>query len=73
MLHLNGLKGRRISSIDSNLRAKLIGSLCTDSRCPKKQNRGERRLYTGYLTVLHHSLRGRGVGMVNKKSVKYII
>ena len=47
MLHLNGLKGRRISFIDSKLRTKLTGSLCTDSRCPKKQNRGERRLYTG--------------------------
>ena len=39
MLHLNGLNGRRISSIDSKLRAKLTGSLYTDSRCPKKQNR----------------------------------
>ena len=33
MLHLNGLNGRRISSIDSKLRAKLTGSLSTDSRC----------------------------------------
>ena len=41
MLHWNGLKGRRISSIDSKLRAKLTGSLCTDSRYPKKQNRGQ--------------------------------
>lgn len=47
MLHLKGLKGRRISSIDSKLRTKLTGSLFRDSRCPKKQNRGERRLYTG--------------------------
>ena len=47
MLHLNGLNGRRISSIDSKLRTKLTGSLCTDSCCPKKQNRGERRLYKG--------------------------
>ena len=47
MLHLNGLNGSRISIIDSKLRAKLTGSLCTDSRYPKKQNRGERRLYTG--------------------------
>lgn len=46
MLHLNGLKGLTISSIDSKLKTKLTGSLCTDSRYPKKQNRGERRLYT---------------------------
>ena len=47
MLHLNGLKGRRISPTDSKHRTKLTGSLCTYSRCPKKQNRGERRLYKG--------------------------
>ena len=40
MLHLNGLNGSRISIIDSKLRTKLTGSMCTDSRCPKKQKPG---------------------------------
>ena len=40
MLHLNGLNGSRIAIIDSKLRAKLTGRLCTDSRCPKKQKPG---------------------------------
>ena len=40
MLHLHGLNGSRISIIDLKLRAKLTGSLCTDSRYPKKQKPG---------------------------------
>lgn len=61
MLHLNGLKGHKISSIESQLRTKLTGSLCTDVPSPKKQNRGEKSVHRLTDSTPSYTL-GREVG-----------